>query len=805
MAQRASQSAVSRTTRAGALLAMGAGLALGVATLAVALGGCASHPPPAQSDGPSMAPAMDELALLADRERRRPVDAARRAPPPPGLATDDFAPVDPADANARRTLAEAVAAFGAAPDADAGPQDAAPVDALRLYASGRAALLSGDLTVAERDLRAAVELDPWSPEARVALAEATLLRGNRIAASAEFAAALERDPMNLRALEFLGREAAQLGDDDRATRLLARAWRLPLAQRDAGLPFLVAADLGEALHRLGWLTAGNESLTVAARIPEPFPSASRHGRDLAALYRERPNFWRDIGDAALRLGDQRTALNAYREASAFPTFDDGSAILLRRVYAAMGAGSPAAAALAIVEDARRVGRFEERHVALTRHVASVQSVRRPLRRAIDEAAAAFTPDVARLNAGLTARTRAAASPDDQALATLRARLALAPADAAAMSDLFDRVGRDNPTGALRETIRLIEASPMNEPRFTRGLFAAQPNLSALGAAWRTVPSSEAGSGAGRLLRARLQATRDPVSAEESLTALLTERPGFTPARVARIETLVQLGRLDEADAELLRIDEGASPETRYAKALALQAMQRYRDALGMLQPLLPPATPLAQADPQHVLRAAELSVAVSEFQSAAAWYTRLAEIDPSREDAYAGLIHLYAANGPLANEAKLTQTLRALRESAPASRTIRRLAAREMAMVGQSDRAARELQDLIGEDPEDREALSLLVGVWLNAGRADLAEPWLRERLAAEPDDGPLVSELARTLAQSGRAQEAESLLRERLSAAPDDLEAARRLEMILRGPLQRASEADALAAARLARAPRTP
>lgn len=790
-----------RPRNVGALL-MCVGLALGVAGAAWTVPGCAS-------DGSVMSAAdgsaLEALQRQAQRESRRSRSDNDRLAPPPGLILDDLSPIAPSDPIARRSLVEAVEQLARPVEPNEGPSEATPVDALRLYASGRAALLDGDLAVAERDLREAVELDPWSPEARSALAEAMLLRGNRIGAAAEFRAALERNPEDLRALERLGREAAALGDDERAAELLGRAWTLPMAQHDAGLPFLIAADLGLTLHRLGWYAAGNEALERAARIPEPFPSASRYGRELSALYRARPEYWRDIGDAALRLGDRRAALAAYAEAAAFPTLDDGSAILLRRIYAALGAGSPSAAAVALIEDAQRVGRFEERHVALTRHIAGQMRSQSLLLRAIDETAAGFEPETARRNTGLIVRTWAAAMSDEAAIEALRGHLALAPADSAAMADLFDRIGSDHPAAALRETIRLIEASPMSEPRFTRGLFAAEPDPLTLAESWGSVPRAEATTPAGRLLRARIQATRDPLAAEEALAALLTEHPAYTPALVARIETLVQLGRLDEADTALDLLDEDASPEARYAKTLALQAMQRYRDALDMLDPLLPPIVERSAANPQHVLRAAELSVAVSDFNGAAGWYALLAEIDPTREEAYAGLIMLFAANGPLANETKLTHTLRALRESAPSSRTIRRLAAREMASIGQTERAARELQDLFAEDPTDRDALALLITVWLSSGRADLAEPWLLDRIESTSDDSALISELARTLAQAGRADEAEALLRARLEESPEDWEAARRLETLLRGPLARPTEADAMAASRLARAPRTP
>ncbi len=783
-------------------VALVAGAAIGVSWLTI-LPGCTTTAP---SFVATSAEARDgELVRVAQREAKRPVQAAEIAPPPPGVDAAAFEPVDADDPVARLSLAEAIRRFGSAPSPDRGPSDAAPVDALRLYASGRAALLSNDVVAAERDLRAAAELDTWSPEIRATLAEALLARGNRIGATAEFRDVLVREPENIRALEHLGREAAEVGDDERAVELLSRAWRLPLMTRDAALPYVIGASLGAALHRQGWLAAGNEALELAATIPEPFPTASRYSRDIGILYRSRPDHWRDIGDAWLRLGDAGDALRAYREAAAYPSLDDGEAILLRRVLAAMKVGSPAAAALAVVEDARRVGRIEDRHVGLVRHIVSHGGHRDAMLRAIDATVAGFEPESVRRNGSEIARARAAAMDDAQAVSTLRARIVQSPADAAALDALYARLAPLGPGGAIRETITLIQASPMHEPRFTRSLLRAWPSSQALNDAWRQTPAAEAQTPAGRLLRARLVALREPAASEQSLVALLADHPGYTPALVAQIETLVQLGRVAEADEALQSLDAETSADARYAKVLALQAMQRYREARDVLAPLLPPVTPGERADPLHVLRAAELSMAISDFPAAATWYALLAVIDPSRDEAYAGLITLYAPGGPLANEGKLTQTLRELRENAPSSRTLRRLAAREMAAVGQVDRATRELLDLVTQDPSDREALALLVAVWLSAGRADLAEPWLREQLELRPGDGALIGELARTLAQSDRAGEAESLLRRRLDEHPDDLEASRRLEAILRGPLSRPDEADALAAIRLARSPRVP
>ncbi|TVQ59364.1 MAG: hypothetical protein EA379_10970 [Phycisphaerales bacterium] len=747
--------------------------------------------------------AIERLEARATREAARPSARSLRAPPPPGVDPSLLARVAPDDTRARATLDEAVAEIthGAPTRDPAVAERVVPDEALRRYIVGRTLRLSGDLAAAERELDVARRLDEQAPEPWRELAESQSRRGARAAAMASYREVLERDPEDIRALEQLGRHALATRDMTGGATLLARAWALGPASYDPALPYIVAWELGGALRDLGYVSAGAEALALAANLPEPFPSATRYARELGALYRSRSDILRDVGDALLRLGDDSGASLAYDLASGLPSIDGATALLPRRVYAAMRRGAPARAATAIIRDIRDDGgRVEDRRLALIRHVASHSDEGPAMAGALLEIEASLGPAQRRLVTGSLARARAAALDGDRAIDALRRYIAEAPDDAGAVEDLLTRLAAQDATGAVRETIALVSASPARERALTDALLRALPDARALLARWGRIPAAEASSPAGALVRARLLQSVDLAEATATLDALLARDPTWTPALVAQIETLSRAGDWPRAERLLARIDAAAGPEARYARARALHALQRFADALETIAPLVDGAG--AAPHPDHLLLAAGLAHTLNDDRVAERWLRRLIEIDPLREDGYAGLISLYAGSGPLADDARLNDTLRALRDAVPANRTLRLLRARDSIARAQYDRAERDLLDLAEQDPADAQVAELLVSVWIATGSFDRAEAWLLDRVESRPDDGAPIAELARVMAFSDRAEEGATLLRDWLVRRPGDDGASRRLEEILRGPLDRPEDADAVALMRLERAP---
>src|SRR5690606_33977501 len=142
----------------------------------------------------------------------------------------------------------------------------------------------------------------------------------------------------------------------------------------------------------------------------------------------RGDSWRDVGDAAVRLGDFKVALQAYQRASTLPTLDPAG-LLPRFVYAAMKTGHPALGSVALL-DALESGRdiAGDRLLPLIRYIGVNSPVGALLKSAIELRCAALSPtEQARLGS-LYARAAAAALPPTEAATALRMSLASHPND-----------------------------------------------------------------------------------------------------------------------------------------------------------------------------------------------------------------------------------------------------------------------------------------------------------------------------------------------------------------------------------------
>src|SRR6185436_12238912 len=149
--------------------------------------------------------------------------------------------------------------------------------------------------------------------------------------------------------------------------------------------------------------------------------------------------------------------------------------------------------------------------------------------------------------------------------------------------------------------------------------------------------------------------------------------------------------------------------------------------------------------------------------------------------------------GPLADDAKLTDAARALRQSIASSRVIRVINAQDLVARSLWTQAQRELLSLLTAGNENPGVLKLLITVWERSAKSDpeLAaggEKWLRAQLAARPESTPMLLGLSRVLVAEGKAAEADALLSARNLAFPLP-ELARAREWVLREGLDRPDE----------------
>lgn len=752
-----------------------------------------------------------ELDRLAARQLNRPDRRAMSAPPPAG-APADLTNELTGDARTRASMS-LTEALGAIAPAGAEPADAGAdrevserdvLEATRLYVSGRSRRLGGDYAGAEQDLRQAARLDPRSAEVWREYGETQLALGNQPLAHSAFRRAVARDPNDIRSLEALSKSAMDRRDYEAAASLIARMVALPTEEFDPALPAINAARLGRALIELGYLSAGAEALREALALPDQYSQSTNYIPDLTNVYRQRGDLWREIGDGAFRLGKFDQAADAYGQAATLPSLDP-SATTARRVFAAMRLGQSAAAArMVLAEVAEADGRIDERRLNLLRSIATASAIDAELARAISGIGASLDQRSRRMAAGPLARAAAAVSSDQEALRILRARLAEAPADEATLRELLRRLDFQSPASGIQEVILLTDASPLHEARYARALVVAAGAAQPLLDAWPTVPTQLSATLGGRLLHARLLALGGELAtANDELAALAEEHPESAAVIVARTSILNRLGRYDEAHKLLESLEASADAGVILARALALEELNDPSSALEGLTPLLPPQA--ATADVELLLVAARLSLQTGRAEDAEAWLNQVLEIDSTRDEAYAMLLALYGASGPLANERLLLETVRAMRDADPQSPTLRLLRAQESLARRQFDVADRELRALVEEYPDRPDALHTLSQVWRASASLESGEEWTRAQIAARPGHTALTLLLADVLVASRREREAVALLEEALERAPGDDSAARALESTLRMIPGEEKRAEAMTEARLSRSPSSP
>ncbi len=778
------------------------------------------------------------------------------APAPPGLDPALTKVLPETEINARLSLDEAIEKVAGLPTSaaaesggggpnpgegpivvDAGAIEIPPerrAEALRSYTQGRVARLSGDAAAAVVSLQKAARLDPSPAAVWRELGEAQLATGNRAFASASFARALDRDPEDTRALEQNSRIAVERRDFARGAALTARLLKRPLEQADPALPYIAWSQMARSLSSLGFTGAAAEASLRAADLPARFEGPTSREAELNALYRQRGDTLRDAGDAMLQLGRYREASEIYARAAELPTMSP-AALLPRRVFAAMEQGDAERAATLVLAELRASkGRVGEVLLPLVAHV-SAHTVRGPARLSagIDEIEAGLGERERSLATGSLARCRAAAADTARALPILRARLAAAPGDEDALRDLLARLRGAPRADLVKECLGLIEAAPMQERRYgtalarelaarrARGSESAETEAGTSEAAadgpadaLDDVDSARQGSPAACLLRSRLLASEN--KAEEALRALepiaASDVPGagISPemraaATIARVALLMPLGRHAEADTLLAGLSEDDAV-VRGAKGLALSQRGDDAAALAVLGPLLEPGSSLPSGidRAELLVSAAQMCARRGEGERARDLLEQALAADPLRDDAYVGLVALYAPGQALADEVKLIETIRRMREANPSSRSLRWLRAQESLGRGQLDLAERDLADLAEETPTQPEVVVALNQVWLRTGSAAKAEAWLRAKSERFPDASVLVTELAEAVAAQGRLTEAEAILTSRLSLTPGDAGVSRALERLYRGKLNEPAKADVLAKKRLEGAPLT-
>ncbi|MBK7405231.1 MAG: hypothetical protein IPJ41_11510 [Phycisphaerales bacterium] len=664
------------------------------------------------------------------------------------------------------------------------PSSGVVVRAQRLYASGLSRMLDNDFPGAARDLTNAARLDPSAIAPWLRLAEVQDAMGQPGAAMLAYRKAADLGADDPVALGELGLQAARSGQQADAADFLSRCLAASPETADPLLRNVVMGAIAAPLRQAGYIRASIEALRQAFDLPSRLVAPTSFGDEANDLVRRSSDLWRDMGDAACRLGEDGLAAECYSRAAQLPSLDP-SAILARRAYVLMRSGRAAAAALLVLDDiAARNGRADARHIGLLAGLRADPTIAPLAIRALNELAASLPRPPAPTTASAIARAQAAAAPDEQARQILLAQLADRPRDREVLATLMGRL----PSDAERVTTALqaVDQSP-----------DAGAEIASVLAGWHADPASLLQSlpqsPAGRLLRDWIRigwSRQAEVVATESPSLLA---PGAEPVSEAEFGVVgvaaALAGRWDIADQILERL-----PQSGLARAEVLRAAQRYPEALRSLEPLLGPDASIAA-----MLRGSELALGAAQVDRSEELLRRVLAIDPYEESAYEGLL---AVNQGRGDERGAGEVARQLRARVPSSHLLRWINAQELAQRGQLGDAEQTLHDLVEDAPENANAFGLLTQIWQQRARSgatdaiDAALSWIDHLQSARPASPDATAARARLLAMRGQADEAIKLLESEAARRPAPA-ISRALEEVLRASGQQ-DRADALALARL-------
>ncbi len=362
--------------------------------------------------------------------------------------------------------------------------DALRLSASRMYAQARAALLAGDQSEAADLFGRVVAIDPTAGQAWSSLAMISAAQGDLPAAAEAWQSALAADPTNTRALEQLGLAALRSSDLSKAITLLSRA-RLNDPERvDAALPYLLDAALADAFEQSGAVLAAAQAAERAASAPAPFDSPTNEQRRLLSLLRQRAFLLRGAGDMLLRLGDLQGATDAYLAALDLDDTLDAPT-LARAIYTQRQLSADASAAATLVRELERSsGRVNALHIRLVEHLSET------LPPAIAAAFAESLPGIAARGdwddtpaaRSAAARLDAAGQPTaERSAEVLLAYLTGDVADDAATEQLA-RTARATPATLASGLARLTASNPLRAPYFAQLFLRSAASPQALDAA-----------------------------------------------------------------------------------------------------------------------------------------------------------------------------------------------------------------------------------------------------------------------------------------------------------------------------------
>lgn len=719
--------------------------------LCLTLAGC-GRTPQAVADPPPAAPAPVVATSPSEPQRDLPTPAILKAASLQAWQGDqlDRASMSLAETIGRFEVPKGLAA--GIKRLERGVEPAEPsAGVVQKYVMARDAYFGRDLNEALRLINEVIAADPDSAEPRALRARVMLDTAGIGPAQREIDQALRRDADHPDALFVSGRLAFNGRKYDAAAVLFDRLLAVKGRPVDRGVRYIGRYYLGQALLRMGYDAAAIECLDPYVQRTSGFGGSTVFDRQVQSVGRQRGPALLQLGDALVRLGRAREAIDRYDTAAESDRVD-ASVIASRRMYALLLTEQDEQAERVVIDELLRDGARSE-SLELVEYTAAHTGDRRrfasALRKAYDQAG----------DRELLARAVVESLKDPtDAEAFIAADLARHPDHIGVFKALLATLGPEQVDRAITSTLNLIDKAPTRAAAMVEHLLEWPLGRDKWLAAIDRLPAERRDTPAAAYLRAKIEMEDGNVdAANESLE----NAADFAPAIVMRVDLALLRGKPAEAMALIDQHDADAIPRLRYLRVVsqARQARQAQskRDAAAARQfradarQALDTLIAASPTDPELLLMRADLQRGERDFAGAERTLLRLLATDSTYEPAYAALFEIYERQSR--DLEKFAQLFNRARVAIPAARITRLKLAQVQRARGQLREAETTLGQLIMEDPRQPQALRELVSMLVATDQADRAQAAMLDVLETDPHSLPALLLLEDVAAQLGNEE----------------------------------------------------
>lgn len=646
-----------------------------------------------------------------------------------------------------------------------------------LYVRARLAMQDGFPADAVPLLLQAVQQEPGSATLREALIDAQSSSGKRLDSAASLEAAAQADFLTPRTTMLMGRKCLKDGDVDRGMKLLVRS--LDLASRSSTLPdpvleTIALAELGNALIQHGTLRAGFEAFSQAFATPPQVPASSPHRAELYEVARNQQSLMLRAADAACAMAEPEKAFTLY--SNLFARTRDGTTELPARLAAAgLLAGKPEGA-IDVLFRSELEGRTQNDGILDTlRVLASTDTAGGALAAMVAARAKLVAAEFSRSDEqSIRARSIVIGCsmllPAADARGPLLMLLEKNPRDPSALAILIDL----NLPDRCPDIVRLLEAAPD-----ACGIIAEQLVLSGRSTAHTIRELGSSPSIYGKLGAAAAFRELGKYESAETIVFQLDSQADPRLESLRLLERIkLDVARTGAADSTtvstIVRLaEQNADPSIQRMFAQAYMATGNFSGAAGALRPLLQASDPSID----DLILAAQAVAVAGQHQLAETFLLKARAEDPTDDRATAGLLNLYGRTGPLADERKLSETIRSHRTTTPNSRLVRTVSIQDSLARGLAAQARTSIRTLVGpadsRPAPDPYLIELLVQTTAVAGTDEETRTgvWtdIESLYTARPESPTLIAARLRLLLSRNQRQDAAAFASRAVETAPTD------------------------------------